>query len=69
MDILFPQINCPVLLLQADPNTGGLMTDKEVQQALPLLAKPTYIKLTNLSHILHNERKEPVLEALKQFFK
>jgi pimeloyl-ACP methyl ester carboxylesterase len=68
MDILFPKIKCPVLLLQADPNTGGLMIDVEVQQALLLLARPTHIKITNLSHTLHNERKEPVLEALKRFF-
>jgi len=68
MNLVFPNIQCPTLLLQADPDTGGLMTDKEVQQVLPLLAKPTHIKLLNLSHILHNERKEPVVAALKQFF-
>jgi hypothetical protein len=45
------------------------MTDKEVQQALPLLSKPYHIKLEKLSHTLHNERKEPVIAALKQFFK
>ena len=68
MELVFPKIKCPTLLLQADPTTGGLMTDEEVQKALPLLSKPSHIKLANLSHTLHNERKEPVLAALKQFF-
>ena len=69
MELVFPKIKCPILLLQADPTTGGLMTDKEVQKALPLLSKPSHIKLLNLSHTLHNECKEPVLAALKQFFR
>jgi pimeloyl-ACP methyl ester carboxylesterase len=69
MELVLPKIKCRTLLLQADPTTGGLMTDKEVQQALPLLSKPFHIKLEKLSHTLHNERKEPVIAALKQFFK
>jgi len=69
MELVLPKVKCPTLLLQADPTTGGLMTDGEVQQALPLLSNPSHIKLANLSHTLHNERKEPVLAALKKFFK
>ena len=34
MELIFPKIKCPTLLLQADPTTGGLMTNEEVQQAL-----------------------------------
>ena len=68
MEIVFPAIQCPVLLLQADPLTGGLMTDVEVQQALGFLAQARHIKLKGLSHVFHNERKEPVVEALKTFF-
>lgn len=69
MELVFPKIECPTLLLQADPTAGGLMTDEEVAQVLPLLSKPSHIKLVNISHTLHNERKEPVLAALKQFFR
>jgi pimeloyl-ACP methyl ester carboxylesterase len=68
MEQLLPVIRCPVLLLlQADPAAGGLMTDAEVAQALPLLAQPTHVKLTGLSHVLHNEQKEPVLRAIIEF--
>jgi pimeloyl-ACP methyl ester carboxylesterase len=68
MTSVLPAIHCPVLLLQADPETGGLMTDREVELALPLLAQPRHVRLSGISHVLHNERKEPVLEALIGFF-
>jgi pimeloyl-ACP methyl ester carboxylesterase len=68
MGAVLPAIKCPVLLLQADPAAGGLMTDAEVEQALPLLARPSHVRLEGVSHVLHNERKEPVVTALKAFF-
>ncbi|MCX5975423.1 MAG: alpha/beta hydrolase [Coprothermobacterota bacterium] len=37
IDRVLPAIRCPVLLLQADPATGGRMTDAEVAQALLML--------------------------------
>ncbi|HEY3230658.1 MAG TPA: alpha/beta hydrolase [Roseiflexaceae bacterium] len=67
MEMLFQTIRCPTLLLQADPAAGGLMTDAEVARALPLLAQPTHVRLAGLSHVLHNERKEPVMRALRPF--
>ena len=67
MEQLLPAIRCPVLLLQADPAAGGLMTDAEVAQALTLLAQPAHVKLTGLSHVLHNAQKEPVLQAIIEF--
>jgi len=68
MKTVLPAVKCPVLLMQADPSVGGVMTDKEVEQALPLLAQPQHLKLEGVSHVLHNVRKEPVLAALKTFF-
>ncbi|MCI0396868.1 MAG: alpha/beta hydrolase, partial [Chloroflexi bacterium] len=60
MEEVLPAIPCPVLLLQADPAAGGLMTDTEVERALGLLARPVHVRLEGVSHVLHNERKEPV---------
>ncbi len=68
MDSVLLAIKCPVLLLQADPAAGGLMTDTEVEQALPLLARPNHVRLERVSHVFHNERKGPVVKALKAFF-
>ncbi len=68
MKSVLPSIQCPVLLLQADPTVGGLMTDREVELALPLLDRPRHIRLQGISHILHIERKEPIVQALEAFF-
>jgi pimeloyl-ACP methyl ester carboxylesterase len=68
MNSVLPSIQCPVLLLQADPTAGGLMTDKEVALAMPLLDRPRHIRLQGMSHILHIERKEPIVQALEAFF-
>ena len=68
MTSVLPRIQCPVLLLQADPTTGGLMTDREVEQALPMLNQVRHVRLPGISHVLHNERKEPVIQALIDFF-
>lgn len=68
MELVLPAIQCPVLLLQADPVTGGLMTNAEVEAALPLLAQPHHVRLAGISHVFHNERKEPIVAALKTFF-
>ena len=68
MNIVLPAIRCPVLLLQADPDAGGLMTDIEIEQAMSLLVRPSHLRLEGVSHVLHNDRKEPVVSALKSFF-
>lgn len=67
MPTVLPAIQCPVLLMQADPAAGGLMTDSDVNQALSLLTHGSHVKLAGLSHALHGEQKEPVVEALKAF--
>lgn len=66
-DQLMPNIRCPVLLLQADPAYGAAMTDDDVRRALPLLRRGTHLRISGMSHVLHNERKEPVLAAIRQF--
>ena len=51
MDKLLPAIQCPVLLMQADPNAGGAMSDEEVAQAMTLLKHGQHVKFTGLSHL------------------
>ena len=64
---ILPQIQCPVLLLQADPAAGGLMTNAEVEQALHLLARPSHVQLEGVSHALHHIHPAPVAAAIKAF--
>lgn len=65
---LLPQIRCPVLLLQADPTLGGLMTNEEVDQALQLLPDPHHVQLAGVDHALHHIHPAPVAAALQSFF-
>jgi pimeloyl-ACP methyl ester carboxylesterase len=51
LEKLLPTIQCPVLLMQADPNKGGAMTDTEVVRAIPFLRKGQHVKFTGLSHL------------------
>jgi pimeloyl-ACP methyl ester carboxylesterase len=64
---LFPQITCPVLILQADPQADGALSDAEVARALVLLPRATHVQLPGVSHVLHNEQKAPVLAAMRSF--
>jgi pimeloyl-ACP methyl ester carboxylesterase len=68
MEKVLPAIRCPVLLLQADPDAGGMMTDAEVERALPLLAHPRHVRFEQRSHALFLPDKEPVLRAIVEFF-
>ena len=52
---------------QADSAVGGLMTDAEVALALPMLAHAAHVRLNGISHVLHEEQKRPVLQAITEF--
>jgi pimeloyl-ACP methyl ester carboxylesterase len=66
---LLPAIRCPVLLLQADPQAGGLLRDEEVQMALRLLADSVHVHLPGIGHELHGrpEQASRVLDAITPF--
>lgn len=61
------RIDCPVLLLQADPQLGGLMSDSDVARGLALLRHGSHACFPGLGHGLHVENAEPVLEAVTRF--
>jgi hypothetical protein len=42
-----------VLILQADPDAGGLLRDEDVAHALALLPNATRTRLTGIGHELH----------------
>ncbi|MEJ2571407.1 MAG: alpha/beta hydrolase [Anaerolineales bacterium] len=67
--LLLPSIRCPVLLLQADPNAGGILTDAEVERGLALLYDPTHVRLEGVGHLLHIEQKDAALRAISGFLK
>jgi pimeloyl-ACP methyl ester carboxylesterase len=62
-----PRIKCPVLLLQADPQLGAVMTDEEVERALAGIPLAEHRRLPGVSHLLFHDDKAAVLEALETF--
>lgn len=66
-EVLLPGISCPVLILQADPAAGGLLSDGEVEKGLRLLPRATHVRLDGIGHELHGRHAERILEAITPF--
>jgi pimeloyl-ACP methyl ester carboxylesterase len=66
-ETLLPAIACPVLILQADPAAGGMLTDAEVAKGLRLLRHPTHLRLERIGHELHGAHPQRVFEAISPF--
>jgi pimeloyl-ACP methyl ester carboxylesterase len=45
-------IACPVLLLQAEPSQGGIMTDEDVEYAMSLLSEAYHVQIEGTGHDL-----------------
>ncbi len=66
-ETILPMVSCPVLLLQADPACGGLMTDGDVERALALLKDGKHVAFPGFGHGLHVDNADPVLQAVTEF--
>lgn len=64
---LLRQIRCPSLLLQANPELGGLMSDTDVKRALELVPDAMHVRFPTLGHALYIQQAEPVLRAVTDF--
>ncbi|HEY5983538.1 MAG TPA: alpha/beta hydrolase [Anaerolineales bacterium] len=69
MDALLSAIKCPMLLIQADPSLGAMMSDRIVEHVLPMLPQATHVKLTGVTHGLGLDRWEvgPLLRVVTAF--
>jgi pimeloyl-ACP methyl ester carboxylesterase len=50
---MFARIQCPTLILQADPRAGGAMTDADVHLARDLIARCKVERFDGCGHLLH----------------
>jgi len=66
-EALLRKTKCPMLLLQASPELGGLMSDEDVERAMGLLSHPVHVKFPTLGHALYIQQPEPVLRAVNNF--
>lgn len=67
MEKTLPAIQCSVLLIQADPIAGGVMSDKEAARAMPLLKHGHHVKFTGLSHLYFYEDLPRTVGELEKF--
>ena len=64
----FLKIQCPALLMQADPAAGGLIPDDHMESLLPLLANWTHKRYSDQPHNIHEaDPKLAVGEAIEFF--
>jgi pimeloyl-ACP methyl ester carboxylesterase len=64
---ILPQISCPTLLLQGNPELDALLTDDDVKLALKLLPRAQHVKFPLLGHALFMQQPKPVLKEILQF--
>jgi pimeloyl-ACP methyl ester carboxylesterase len=61
------QINCPILLLQANPGLGGILPDRDVERVLSIRPNTTVHRFESLGHMMHMENPEPVIPIVQAF--
>jgi len=66
-DELLPKIQCPALLLQANPELGGLLMDEDVSRTLRLMPKAQHVRINSVGHFLYMHDREAVMDAILPF--
>lgn len=60
-------IECPLLLLQGDPNSGGMLWDEDVALMKSLKPNLFHVPFPGAGHQLHWTKREEVLAAVSSF--
>jgi pimeloyl-ACP methyl ester carboxylesterase len=64
---LVPQIQCPVLLITADPDKGSLVTPEVAAEAAGLWKEGRVVRITDAGHNIRREQFGPYMEAVRAF--
>lgn len=57
-------IPCPMLIVQADPDNGGILPDDYLAKVVPPREDITVVKLPGTNHNINREFPEPLLEVV-----
>src|SRR5579884_3379553 len=57
----------PTLIMQADPDRGGILTDSQARQALALLPNGSYIRMSGAGHAIHAYKPAESAQAVVDF--
>jgi pimeloyl-ACP methyl ester carboxylesterase len=66
-ETILSQVQCPVLLLQADPQCGAMLTEADVAVAVKSLRDATLIRFANAPHLIHWSQPEMLLRHVLGF--
>ncbi|XZE51729.1 alpha/beta fold hydrolase [Planctomycetaceae bacterium SH139] len=61
------KITCPVLVLQADPQTGGMLTDQDANEVDGWLADSVRVKFNGSGHLIHWAQTDKLLNCVHGF--
>jgi len=61
------KIECPVLLITADPEKGAIITPDVAQKAVQALPSLRVVRIQGAGHNIRREAFEPYMEAVKNF--
>jgi pimeloyl-ACP methyl ester carboxylesterase len=64
---VFRSIQCPTLLLQADPSSGGALSDGDAFEMASIITQCTHVSLAGKGHQLHRDHPEAFLSAINEF--
>lgn len=64
---IFAGIQCPVLLLQADPAAGGMLYDADVQMLKERTKDVVHIRMPGVGHAMHWQRTQEVVNLIFGF--
>jgi pimeloyl-ACP methyl ester carboxylesterase len=64
---ILPRIQCPVLLLQGNPELDALLSDSDVALAKKLLPRAEHVRFPLLGHALFMQQSKPVLDEVLRF--
>jgi pimeloyl-ACP methyl ester carboxylesterase len=64
---ILPAIRCPALLLQADPHSGGALTDADAVGSAAAMQRCRHVRLQGTGHQLHRDHLDVFLSCLNEF--
>lgn len=60
-------VECPMLLLQADPAMGAALTQEDIDIVLTNAPDPRLIRVHGVGHMIHDEKPADFLQAIDTF--
>jgi pimeloyl-ACP methyl ester carboxylesterase len=66
-EAMFTKIKCPALLIQANPDKGGIISDEETERVTSLIGKSEKVKWEKSGHSLHVARNHDFAKTVHKF--